>query len=135
MVTEDGGYHFEPHVVRVNVGGTVTWTNESGSHSATAYHPDNDQPQLVPDGATSWDSGLRSEEGATFDHTFETEGVYHYYCTPHETVGMLGSVIVGDPDPHEQIALEEPPEEKPDTVREKLTELNGMVSSALGDDH
>ncbi|WP_303652014.1 plastocyanin/azurin family copper-binding protein [Halorubrum ezzemoulense] len=135
MVTEDGGYHFEPHVVRVNVGGTVTWTNESGSHSATAYHPDNDQPQLVPDGAAAWDSGLRSEEGATFEHTFETEGVYHYYCTPHETVGMLGSVIVGDPDPHEQIALEEPPEEKPDTVREKLTELNGMVSSALGDDH
>jgi len=135
MITEDGGYHFEPHVVRVNVGGTVTWTNESGSHSTTAYHPDNDQPQLVPDGAASWDSGLRSEEGATFEHTFETEGVYHYYCTPHESLGMLGSVIVGDPDPHEQVALEDPPADKPETVREKLTELNEIVSSALGDDH
>ena len=135
MITEDGGYHFEPHVVRVTVGGTVTWTNESGSHSTTAYHPDNDQPKLVPDGATAWDSGLRSEEGATFEHTFETEGIYHYYCTPHETLGMIGSVIVGDPDPHEQIALEDPPEDKPDAVREKLEELNGIVSTALGDDH
>ncbi|MCX2819810.1 MULTISPECIES: cupredoxin domain-containing protein [Halobacteria] len=135
MITEDGGYHFEPHVVRVNVGGTVTWTNESGSHSTTAYHPDNDQPQLVPDGAASWDSGLRSEEGATFEHTFETEGVYHYYCTPHESLGMLGSVIVGDPDPHEQVALEDPPADKPETVREKLTELNEIVRTALGDDH
>lgn len=135
MITEDGGYHFEPHVVRVNVGGTVTWTNESGSHSTTAYHPDNDQPQLAPDGAKAWDSGIVSEQGATFEHTFETEGVYHYYCTPHETLGMIGSVIVGEPDPHEQVALEEPPADKPERVREKLAELNEMVSTALGDDH
>ncbi|MDF9748127.1 cupredoxin domain-containing protein [Natrinema salsiterrestre] len=135
MITEDGGYHFEPHVVRVNVGGTVTWHNESGSHSTTAYHSDNDQPQLVPDGAAAWDSGLYTEQGATFEHTFETEGVYHYYCTPHESLGMIGSVIVGEPDPHEQVALEDPPADKPERVREKLEELNGMVSTALGDDH
>ena len=135
MITEDGGYHFEPHVVRVNVGGTVTWNNESGSHSTTAYHPDNDQPQLVPDGAAAWDSGIVSEQGATFEHTFETEGVYHYYCTPHESLGMIGSVIVGEPDPHEQVALEEPPADKPESVREKLEELNGMIRTALGDDH
>jgi plastocyanin len=135
MITEDGGYHFEPHVVRVNVGGTVTWHNESGSHSTTAYHSDNDQPQLVPDGAASWDSGIVSEQGATFEHTFETEGVYHYYCTPHESLGMIGSVIVGEPDPHEQVALEDPPADKPDQVREKLEELNGMIQTALGDDH
>ena len=135
MITEDGDYHFEPHVVRVNVGGTVTWHNESGSHSTTAYHSDNDQPQLVPDGAASWDSGIVSEQGATFEHTFETEGVYHYYCTPHETLGMIGSVIVGEPDPHEEVALEDPPADKSDRVREKLEELNGMISTALGDDH
>jgi plastocyanin len=135
MITEDGGYHFEPHVVRVNVGGSVTWHNESGSHSTTAYHSDNDQPQLVPDGAAAWDSGIVSEQGATFEHTFETEGVYHYYCTPHESLGMIGSVIVGEPDPHEQVALEDPPADKPERVREKLEELNGMVSTALGDDH
>jgi plastocyanin len=135
MITEDESYHFEPHVVRVNVGGTVTWHNESGSHSTTAYHSDNDQPQLVPDGAASWDSGIVSEQGATFEHTFETEGVYHYYCTPHESLGMLGSVIVGEPDPHEEVALEDPPADKPDRVREKLEELNGMISTALGDDH
>lgn len=135
MITEDDEYHFEPHVVRVNVGGTVTFNNESDSHSSTAYHPDNDQPQLVPDGAVAWDSDILSEAGATFEHTFETEGVYHYYCTPHETLGMIGSVIVGEPDPHEQTALEEPPADKSEQVREKLTELNGMIEAALDDDH
>ncbi|MFQ3319023.1 MAG: plastocyanin [Natronomonas sp.] len=135
MITEGEDYHFEPHVVRVTVGGTVTWTNENGSHSTTAYHPDNDQPQLVPDGAASWNSGILSEQGMTFEHTFETEGVYHYYCTPHESLGMIGSIIVGDPNPDEQVALEEPPADKSDQVREKLKELNTTISEALGDSH
>lgn len=135
MITTDGTYHFDPHVARVEVGGTVTFHNESGSHSATAYHPDNDQPQLVPDGAASWDSSLLSEAGATFEHTFETEGVYHYYCTPHETVGMIGSIIVGEPDAHGQPALEEPPQDKPESVTKKISELNTMCNEALGHGH
>ncbi|WP_311171837.1 plastocyanin/azurin family copper-binding protein [Halobellus ordinarius] len=135
MLSTDDGEHFEPHVVRVTVGGTVTFVNESGSHSTAAYHPDNDQPQLVPDGAASWDSGLLSESGATFEHTFETEGVYHYYCAPHETMGMIGSVIVGEPDAHDQPALEDPPESKPEAVRTKIAELNEMCNEALGHTH
>ncbi|WP_435094670.1 plastocyanin/azurin family copper-binding protein [Halorubrum sp. N11] len=135
ITTDDGGTHFAPHVARVETGGTVTWTLESGSHNAAAYHPDNDQPQLVPDGAEAWDSGMLSEHGATFEHTFETEGVYHYYCTPHEGVGMIGSVIVGEPDAHGQPALEEPPADKPQAVREKIVELNEMCNEALGHGH
>lgn len=131
MTTTESGDHFEPHVVWVETGGTVTWTNESGGHSTTAYHPENDEPQLVPDEAAAWDSGVLSDEGATFDHTFETEGVYHYYCTPHETAGMIGSVIVGEPDPETPSALGEPPSEKSETVRDKLTDLNETVREAL----
>lgn len=135
MVTQDGGYHFDPHVVRVKPGGSVTWVLGSGTHTATAYHPDNDQPQLVPDGAAAWDSGTISSQGATFEHTFETEGVYHYYCAPHESVGMIGSVIVGEPEAHGQPALEELPKDKPEKVRTKLEELNTMCNEALGHSH
>lgn len=134
MTTTDSGNHFDPHVVWVEKGGRVNWINESGSHSTTAYHPANDEPQLVPDGVSAWDSGVLSEQETTFDHTFETEGVYHYYCTPHETGGMIGSVIVGQPDPDTQPALEELPSEKSETIREKLTYLNDTVRGAL-DDH
>jgi plastocyanin len=133
--TDDGEAHFGPHVTRVEAGGTVTWVLESGSHTATAYHPDNDQPQLVPDGTEPWDSGMLSEEGETFERTFETEGVYHYYCAPHETGGMIGSVIVGEPDAHGQPALDGPPEDKPQAVREKIGELNQMCNEALGHEH
>ena len=133
--TDNGESHFGPHVVRVETGGTVEWVLESGSHTATAYHPENDQPQLVPEGSEPWDSGTLSETGETFEHTFDTEGVYHYYCVPHETGGMIASVIVGEPDAHDQPALEDPPADKPDTVRAKLEELNAMCNEALGHEH
>ena len=134
--TTDGGReHFNPHVTWITEGGTVTWVLESGAHTATAYHPGNDQPQLVPDGTAAWDSGVLSAAGETYEHTFDTPGVYHYYCIPHESQGMIGTVIVGEPDPHESIALESIPAEKSAAVKEKLEELNEMVRTALGDDH
>lgn len=127
-------FHFDPHVTWVNVGGTVTWRLESGTHTATAYHPDNGQPQLVPAGTEVWDSGTMSEVGETYDYTFDTEGVYHYLCKPHEQFGMLATVIVGDPHLDDQPALQLP-DDKSEEVIGKLEELNGMVREAVGDDH
>ncbi|WP_342768492.1 cupredoxin domain-containing protein [Haloplanus rubicundus] len=128
-------YHFAPHVTWVEVGGTVTWRLESGTHTATAYHPDNDQPRLVPEGTDAWNSGTMSEEGETFEHTFETEGVYHYLCTPHEQFGMIATVIVGDPNLEDQRALQTMPENKPEEVHGKLEELNTMVREMMGKGH
>jgi halocyanin-like protein len=46
---------------------------------------------------TSWEGvdGLEGE-GFTHQHTFETAGVYQYFCQPHKGQGMLGAVAVGD---------------------------------------
>ncbi|MFB6254691.1 MAG: plastocyanin/azurin family copper-binding protein [Halobacteriaceae archaeon] len=128
-------YHFKPHVTWVTVGGTVTWKLQSGNHTATAYHPGNDEPRLVPKGTEAWDSGMLTENGETYSHTFDTEGVYHYFCKPHEKFGMLGTVIVGRPHPEEQIALGKIPDNKPKEVRGKLKELNEMVRSILKNGH
>ncbi|MDX1745353.1 MAG: plastocyanin/azurin family copper-binding protein [Halobacteriales archaeon] len=130
-------FHFNPHVTWVNVGGTVTWRLESGTHTATAYHPEFDQPQLVPHDTEAWDSGTMSEVGETYSHTFDTEGVYHYLCKPHEQFGMLATVIVGRPHLEDQPALQLP-DGKSEEVLGKLEELNGMVREALSegdDDH
>ena len=135
MTTTDAGEHFEPHVTWVHTGGTVTFVNESGTHTATAYHPDNDKPLLMPEGAEPFDSGLLTDAGAEFSHTFETEGIYHFYCAPHESLGMLGSVIVGEPDPHGQPALEEVPSSLPDGAQRKLEHLNEKCNEALGHEH
>lgn len=135
MITDDSGHHFEPHLVWVETSGTVTWTNESGSHTATAYHPEYDKPLRIPEEAEPWDSGMYSEQGATFEHTFEVDGVYDYFCVPHEHRAMVGTVIVGDPDPHEQPGLGEPQDDLPDEAKELFEELNHQTNEALDHTH
>lgn len=133
--TEDGDHHFDPHVVWLKPGGSIEWVNKSGSHTTTGYHPDNDTVQRVPDGGETWDSGYLTEEGATYEHTFEEEGVYDYVCTPHEAAGMVSTVLVGEPDQHGQPGLEEPQDELPGEARHQLEELNQQVNEMLGHGH
>jgi plastocyanin len=76
---------FAPQIVRVAVGDTVEWTNDGRApHTVTA-----------DDG--SWDSG-NLDPGQEFDHTFDQQGVFTYYCRYHGSpgAGMAGTVVVGD---------------------------------------
>jgi plastocyanin len=122
---------FDPEIVRVEPGGTVTWTNESGNHSATAYLPDNDEPRRTPADAEAWDTGVIRKNGRSASHTFEIPGVYDYFCIPHESMGMVATVVVGDPDPDDQAGLEPPGGDLPRSARERLETLNARVRSAL----
>lgn len=131
ITTSDDEYHFSPHVVRVVPGGTVTFKLESGTHSTTAYASKNGKPRRIPDGATAWDSGTMSKQGSTFEHTFETEGVYDYYCIPHESVGMIGSIVVGDPQLDDQPGMAEPQSALSDSAKSKIRDLNERVANSL----
>lgn len=76
------GFTFVPSIVTIDVGDSVTWTNDDQApHTATA-----DQ-----DG---FDSGtLNQEESFTF--TFTVAGVYEYFCAIHPS--MTGAVRAGVP--------------------------------------
>jgi hypothetical protein len=39
---------------------------------------------------------IEGGSGGTFSYTFEEPGRYDYYCIPHESLGMVGSVTVSD---------------------------------------
>lgn len=135
MRSDDDGYHFAPHVAWIEAGGTVTFVNESGTHTATAYHPHTDRPLRQPEAADAWNSGVLTEAGAEFQRTFEVPGVYDYFCVPHESVGMIGTVIVGDPDPHDQPGLAAPQAGLPERARTVMEVLNERVNEALGHTH
>ena len=83
-----GAFGFGPAAVRVEPGTTVTWswTGQGGSHN------------VAGDG---FESELTDSGDYTFEHIFEEAGVYTYVCTPHETLGMKGAVVVGDVDVNE----------------------------------
>ena len=46
-----------------------------------------------PDGVTL---PKKSKNGKEVSMTFETPGIYYYWCTPHKGMGMIGLVVVGD---------------------------------------
>jgi plastocyanin len=90
---------FDPIGVLVRPGQTVRWVVAENVHTTTAYHPKNAQHSLrIPEGATPWDSGYLVNPGAHFEVTLTVEGVYDYFCLPHEMAGMVGRIVVGQPE-------------------------------------
>ena len=82
----------------VQPGQTVRWIVAENVHTTTAYHPRNEgHPLRIPEGAEPWDSGFLVRPGDRFDLTLTVEGVYDYFCTPHEAAGMVGRIVVGRP--------------------------------------
>jgi plastocyanin len=74
---------FDPANITVEPGTTVTWVQSGDNpHTTTSY-----------DGL--WDSGMiEGGSGGTFSFTFEEPGTFDYFCIPHESLGMIGSVTV-----------------------------------------
>lgn len=89
---------FDPIGLWIEPGQTVRWTVVANVHTTTAYHPRNDGHSLrIPEGAEPWDSGFLVNPGDHFEVVLTVEGVYDYYCMPHEAAGMVGRIVVGRP--------------------------------------
>lgn len=133
MITTANGQNFYTVPFRwVEPGTTVRWELIQGSHSTTAYAEMNNKPNRIPAEASAWDSGVKSEPGTTFERTFDVPGVYDYYCTPHEGLGMVGRLVVGSPNLETQPALAEPQDSLPSSVSEALSGLNVATRVIFG---
>lgn len=125
MITDNEGMYFDPKGLVVEPGTTVRFVNESGSHGTNAYHPENEeQPLRIPDEAEPWESEIFAESDQHFEITLDVEGVYDYYCPPHESMGMVGRIVVGEP---QEGPATSPPEELPPGAREALPSIEEIV--------
>lgn len=71
------GLTFSPSTLSINAGDSVTWNNLTvDSHTTTSSN-------------SLWSS---SANGFTF--TFASSGTYGYYCIPHHSLGMVGTITV-----------------------------------------
>ena len=77
---------FEPAVLRINLGDTVTFKATDAAHNSASI------PGMLPDGASSWNGDLSRDIAITF----EVPGIYGYQCTPHSMMAMVGVIQVGD---------------------------------------
>jgi plastocyanin len=81
------GNVFDPAIVTIREGESVTWVWPEGS----GLH------NVVPDGVEPPSSGALQEGPKTYTHTFQAAGRYRYYCEAHGGpggVGMSGEVFV-----------------------------------------
>jgi plastocyanin len=77
-------FAFQQPTLTVNVGDTVTWTNNgSTAHTATSD-------------TGAWDSAA-VQNGASFSYQFTSAGTFAYHCTFHSD--MHGVIIVQGPEP------------------------------------
>jgi plastocyanin len=70
--------------VTINVGDTVTWTAQSGDHTATSYGGTFDSDAIAAD-----------SQPHSYSFEFHQAGIYRYYC--REIPGMTAQVTVNDP--------------------------------------
>ena len=82
----DGVMVFEPSVLKISVGDTVTFKPTNPGHNSASI------AGMIPTGANSWDGGMSQEVKVTFTE----EGTYVYQCTPHLMMAMVGVITVGD---------------------------------------
>jgi plastocyanin len=87
---ETGAVYFQPRVLKIKSGDTVTWVQEDGvnPHNVVSYSDG------IPKGAKPFESPMMKKAGATWSRTFTRSGTYRYHCHPHEAAGMRAAVIV-----------------------------------------
>ena len=83
---QDGVMVFEPSLLKINVGDTVTFKATDAAHNSASI------PGMIPNGASSWNGDLSKDISVTFD----VPGVYGYQCTPHAMMAMVGVIQVDD---------------------------------------
>ena len=73
---------FSQEVLEVAAGSTVKWVPTDKGHNVEIIASPNDMK-------------FKSKNGKQASVTFETPGIYYYWCTPHKGMGMIGLVVVG----------------------------------------
>ena len=74
---------YSQEIVKVDVGDTVTWLPTSKGHNVEMIASPNELK-------------LKSKNSKEVIVTFDTSGIYYYWCTPHKGMGMIGLVVVGN---------------------------------------
>ena len=83
---------YSQEVLEIAAGSTVKWVPTDKGHNVEIIASPNDMK-------------FKSKNGKEASVTFETPGIYYYWCTPHKGMGMIGLVVVGgDTSNKEQIS-------------------------------
>jgi plastocyanin len=92
----DAPYRYTPAMLTVPRGTSVTWTTLGSDPHTVTDDPSkavNPADASLPAGVQPWDSGFVNS-GQSYSQTFTVPGTYNYFCIPHESLGMVATIIV-----------------------------------------
>lgn len=95
MGDERGQLVFVPDHLTINTGDTVTFRNYAAYPHKVEFD-DEDVPEGVDTEQLDHDSS--NGPGDEVSNTFTIPGHYGYFCAPHRSAGMVGSIDVVSPD-------------------------------------
>lgn len=72
---------YSQEIAMIDSGDTVTWVPSSKGHNVEII--------ASPNGMK-----FKSKNSKEAKITFDTPGIYYYWCTPHKGMGMIGLVVV-----------------------------------------
>lgn len=75
---------FIPNFVVAKPGDVVKFVSVDKGHNSQSGK------KMIPDGVKKWKSKFSKD----FELTVEKPGIYGYICTPHESMGMVGMIVV-----------------------------------------
>ncbi|MDE2227856.1 MAG: pseudoazurin [Alphaproteobacteria bacterium] len=116
----DGFFVFEPQLVTIKPGDTVTFVADDKGHDVQSL------PGMIPAGAQPF-AGKMSQNATV---TFTTPGVYVYKCQPHLALGMVGVIVVGSPANLAQIDASKLPPMAQKRVAGLLQQIKTSTASA-----
>jgi pseudoazurin len=89
----DGLFVFEPELVTIKPGDTVTFIADDKGHDVQSI------PGMIPAGAQPFQGQMSQNDTIKFT----TPGIYVYKCQPHFPLGMIGVIVVASPNNLSQI--------------------------------
>ncbi len=81
----EGFMVFEPAVLKVEIGDTVTFKATDMAHNSASI------AGMIPEGANSWNGAMSRDVSVKVNK----EGIYVYQCAPHSMMAMVGVIQVG----------------------------------------
>lgn len=94
LVGPGGSHAFLPSSIVVPVGATVEWFWESDGHTVTSGAGGVADNEFCSPKDSSCATSPLSSAGTVYRHSFEKQGTFPYFCIPHFSVGMKGTVTV-----------------------------------------
>ena len=120
---------FDPIGVHVQPGTTIRFVNVEYQHTSWSYYagPGSDDSNRIPEGAAPWATPMRLAGGYT-DIVVTVEGVYDFRDPAAEIMGMVGRIVVGDPN----ASPAKDPSELPERAQENLPPVDVILAQPDG---